>query len=56
MQNYNRECFWDNIKGFLIILVVFAHVMEWLELDGIFMNLRGMIYSFHMPLFVLVSV
>lgn len=55
MQNYNRECFWDNIKGFLIILVVFAHVMEWLELDGIFMNLRGMIYSFHMPLFVFIS-
>lgn len=55
MQNYKREIFWDNIKGFLIILVVFAHVMEWLELDGIFINLRGIIYSFHMPLFIFIS-
>lgn len=53
-----RDYFFDNIKGFLIILVVFGHAIQYLAfkrnspaLLGLFM----LIYSFHMPLFIFIS-
>ena len=52
----NRICYFDNIKFFLILLVVFGHILQWYtkeikELAQIF----NFIYSFHMPLFIFMS-
>lgn len=50
-----RSAYWDNIKGFLIILVVFAHCLFGLQgrpLNNFFVDA---IYMFHMPAFVFVS-
>lgn len=49
-----RIPFWDNIKGLLIILVVFGHFIYGIEGSAVnFLN--TLIYSFHMPAFVFVS-
>lgn len=45
-----RSLYWDTIKGLLIILVVFGHCGT-----AVGNNLLSVIYSFHMPLFILVS-
>lgn len=50
----SRDNLFDNLKGFLIILVVFAHIIEYKN-SGIFMYMRSAIYIFHMPLFVFIS-
>ena len=47
-----RSSYWDNVKGILIILVVFAHLLEIVNTNSI---LYKFIYLFHMPLFVFVS-
>lgn len=51
----SRSAYWDNIKGFLIILVVFAHCL--FDLQNLPLNnfLVDAIYMFHMPAFVFVS-
>lgn len=48
----NRDISLDALKGFLIILVIFGHLIGSLNSSGGVWNL---IYTFHMPLFVLVS-
>ena len=51
-----RSFYWDNCKGFLIILVVFAHFLIGLQgqydMTTVIVNT---IYMFHMPAFVFVS-
>jgi fucose 4-O-acetylase-like acetyltransferase len=42
----------DNVKGFLIILVIIGHILQGPLNENIF---RYIIYSFHMPLFLAVS-
>lgn len=46
----------DTIKGLLIILVIMGHII--IELDNaniINHGVMGLIYIFHMPLFILIS-
>lgn len=51
-----RSCYWDNIKGLLILLTVFAHVLFGLqEFYGSIDSIVDYIYMFHMPAFVFVS-
>ena len=46
----------DTLKGFLIILVVVGHVITMLDNSNVLNHaLMGLIYIFHMPLFILVS-
>lgn len=47
----------DNLKGFAIILVIFGHALQYVigteyAYDNI---LYRLIYSFHMPLFMMIS-
>lgn len=50
-----RSFYWDNLKGFLIFLVVLGHMVEQLLPDGKSEQLYKVIYLFHMPLFVFCS-
>lgn len=54
-KNRVRVVFWDNLKGFLIFLVVFAHVIYDRQEFKIIDFLADNIYIFHMPAFVFVS-
>lgn len=55
-MNYNsRSAYWDNIKGFLIILVVFAHCLFNLQNSPLNNAIVDAIYMFHMPAFVFIS-
>ena len=54
-MNHARLAYWDNIKGFLIILVVFAHCLFFLQNQPLNNFLVDSIYMFHMPAFVFVS-
>lgn len=49
-----RIHYWDNVKGFLIILVVFGHLLEQLP-NGQAGVIYKLIYTFHMPLFIFCS-
>lgn len=57
----NRSLYLDIIKGFAIILVVYGHCIEYYSdeyLKGVLFysdRFHNFIYSFHMPLFMLVS-
>ena len=55
-ENGRRVLYWDNMKGFLIILVVFAHFLYQFQ-SGRFLAdaLVDFIYLFHMPAFIFVS-
>jgi fucose 4-O-acetylase-like acetyltransferase len=46
----------DTLKGFLIILVIMGHIIQTID-PGDFINhgVMGLIYIFHMPLFILIS-
>ena len=47
-----RSAYWDNIKGFLILLVVFAHIL--FQLQDISFTINGIvdyIYMFHNKMF-----
>lgn len=56
MNSRNRNFALDNIKFLLIILVVFGHLIEPLiNQNVIFKTVYLSIYSFHMPLFILIS-
>lgn len=49
----NRDLSIDSLKGYLIILVILGHLIGSLGIQGgAYWNL---IYTFHMPLFVLIS-
>ena len=46
----------DSIKGFLIILVLLGHVITALDNVNFYNHaVMGLIYVFHMPLFILIS-
>jgi fucose 4-O-acetylase-like acetyltransferase/poly-gamma-glutamate capsule biosynthesis protein CapA/YwtB (metallophosphatase superfamily)/lysophospholipase L1-like esterase len=50
-----RTVYWDNLKGFLILLVVFGHfVYEYKACEAFDWAFR-FIYMFHMPAFIFVS-
>ncbi len=49
-----ERIYWDNMKGFLILLVVFGHLLECFP-DGSRDSVYKLIYVFHMPLFVFCS-
>lgn len=52
----NRSAYWDNIKGFLILFVVFGHLLSSLQgMSGSIDATITYIYLFHMPAFVFVS-
>lgn len=49
-----RDCYFDNAKFFLILLVVLGHGME--LINGAYIStLYSLIYLFHMPAFVLIT-
>lgn len=50
MMGKERLLYWDTLKGFLIILVVFGHCGT-----AVGDNMLSVVYSFHMPLFILIS-
>ena len=54
----NRQLFWDNFKGILIILVVFGHFISNYATnlpDSLAAKIYVFIYSFHMPAFIFCS-
>ena len=54
MNNNTRISYWDNIKFFLIFLVVLGHVF-YFSTDTRIQNLMSLIYIFHMPAFAFIS-
>jgi fucose 4-O-acetylase-like acetyltransferase len=51
-----RSAYWDNLKGLLMLLVVFAHVIYQLQLSSPHIDRTvDYIYIFHMPAFVFIS-
>ena len=51
----SRNVYWDNIKGFLILLTVFAHILYQFRDQSVLINsIVDYIYMFHMPAFVFV--
>lgn len=55
-KSKEKIVFWDNYKGLLIILVVFAHfTWEYYNCAGILKIITKTIYLFHMPMFIFVS-
>ena len=50
-----RDSGLDCLKAILIILVVFGHSIDYFKLDGIFTKINGVLYIFHMPLFIFIS-
>ena len=59
MDNINskkRSIYWDNIKGLLILLTVFAHILYPFQDRAESVNATvDLIYMFHMPAFVFIS-
>lgn len=52
----SRSFYWDNCKGFLIVLVVFSHFLYNLQLEHEWNTLLvNAVYTFHMPAFVFIS-
>lgn len=51
----SRSAYWDNIKGILIFLTVFAHVLYQHQYNNAINSICDYIYMFHMPAFVFVS-
>lgn len=55
-NEHSRSSYWDNCKGFLIILVVFAHFLYDLQAQHEWNTaIVNSVYMFHMPAFVFVS-
>jgi fucose 4-O-acetylase-like acetyltransferase len=51
-----RDSYFDNAKFFLIILVVFGHIMRsFIDDSQVLMNVYKFVYTFHMPAFILIS-
>ena len=58
MVQIERIIYWDVIKAFAIFLVVYGHCLQYLQVDTEkcwSSCTSGFIYSFHMPLFMMVS-
>ena len=55
-RNTKRIYKWDNLKCFLIVMVVIGHfVNQYAPISNTMKSLSLFIYSFHMPLFAFVS-
>ena len=56
-KNTNRNYMLDNLKAFLIFLVVFSHMLLTYKYDEIneYISIVKFIYVFHMPLFFMIS-
>ena len=50
-----REPYYDNLRAFLIFLVVLGHFCETAQVSTIAPAIRYLIYTFHMPLFIFVT-
>ena len=50
-----RLLYFDNLKGFAILLVVLGHCIQQCDTEGNYQFLCRLIYAFHMPLFMAVS-
>ena len=51
-----RNSYWDNMKGLLIWLVVFAHILyDWANQFMTLQLVVTAIYAFHMPAFAFIS-
>lgn len=51
-----RDFYFDNIKGILIFLVIFGHLIEVLnKKSNLIASFYGFIYIFHMPMFILIN-
>ena len=55
IKSKTRSPYWDNIKGVLILLVVFAHCLFGIQDKEANRVIVDFIYYFHMPAFVFVS-
>lgn len=55
MIRSERSSYWDNLKGFLILLVVFAHFLYQFTENTAVSGIVNFIYAFHMPAFAFVS-
>ncbi len=51
----SRSAYWDNIKGFLMLLTVFAHFLWQVTAFPALDTIKTAIYFFHMPAFVFAS-
>ncbi len=51
----SRSAYWDNIKGVLMLLTVFAHFLWQIRAFPVLDTIRTAIYFFHMPAFVFAS-
>jgi fucose 4-O-acetylase-like acetyltransferase len=52
----NRDSYFDNAKFFLILLVVFGHIIRsFIDDSPMIMNIYKFVYTFHMPAFILIS-
>ncbi|MDQ0229468.1 acyltransferase family protein [Metabacillus malikii] len=52
----NRDSYFDNAKFFLILLVVFGHLIRsYIDDNDFIMNVYKFVYTFHMPAFILIS-
>lgn len=55
-KNAKRIYKWDNLKCFLIVMVVIGHfVNQYAPISNTMKSLSLFIYSFHMPLFIFLS-
>ena len=55
-MNNTRSNYWDNIKGLLIFLVVFTHILFQIQdVSADINHVVDFIYLFHMPAFVFIS-
>lgn len=55
-RNTKRIYKWDNLKCFLIVMVVIGHfVNQYAPISNTMKSLSLFIYSFHMPLFIFLS-
>lgn len=50
-----RLAYFDNLKGFAILLVVLGHCIQSGDIGESYLFLFNLIYAFHMPLFMVVS-
>lgn len=56
MKKQNREPYFDNAKFFLMILVVFTHLLQpFIEDHPFYTDLYYFIFTFHMPAFILIA-
>lgn len=55
VRKVGRIAYLDNLKAFTIFCVVLGHSIQYFDNSGVLGWLYGVIYSFHMPLFMVIS-